>query len=104
MIYGMKHNIRTKNISLPQINNKTMTSNMSNPFINIKSELQSEKPIEQYNRNNRKIALTKEVNMELLELSLKRLIDSKKNKQGDLRVKNTEILQEIQDLNSVTSI
>ena len=58
----------------------------------------------EYLKETKRMILNDEINMELISLSLSRLIDSKKNKQGDLRLENTKILKEIQDLGYVINL
>ena len=60
-----------------------------------------DKALDDYFKENKKLILNNEINMELLSLSLKRIIDHKKNKEDDLRIDNAELTREVQRLESV---
>ena len=54
-------------------------------------------------KNDKKLLLYKEINMEILSLSLQRLLICKKNKQGDLRIENCDISAKLKEYDSVVS-
>ena len=94
-----KNSFANKDISLKTKSTKFSTKESGEIYMMAHSDPFSY--MKNNNQDNKRVILNNEINMELLSLSLKRLIIAKKNKQGDLRIENMNLVNEIKIAKSV---